>query len=330
MASIGEACQFESLSLLTLLKEVARGITENYDLFHQFLVNTRDSFSEVYESLEKMREKFEGEYTECCNKLITVVDKALQYFDEVQVSLDASKTQLDQINEMQQTDESDPPNYSALRELVTQLDKCISRVQEFQSEFSKRCDDAIAGANETAVTCQGLAARAHTAKRTTQTVGVVATLAGAAILGAFTAGIGTAFIGLATSAVTGISGGAITYVWASDFEEVKKEFVEMKNKLRALQQTSYELQVIVDDSQQVVKKLKPITDTIDQFSTADGEFHDREGLQIALQGLIKELKLTQEHTSSSQENMKATRQQLKRKVAIKPEGCTAGKKFKQS
>lgn len=323
MASIGEACQFETSRFLTLLKEAARGITENYDLFHKFLVKTRDSFSEVYESLEKMREKFEGEYKECCNKLRKVIEEALQYFNEVQDSLDASKTQLGQINDMQQT-ESEPPSYSAMKELVTLLNKCISRVQEFQSEFSKRCDDAIAEADKTAVTCRGLAARAQTAKRTTQTVGVVATVAGATILGALTAGIGTA-LSLTTTALTGITGVAFTHVWASDFEEVKNGFFEMKNKLRALQQTSRELQVIVNDSQQIVKKLKPITDTIDRFSTADGEIHNLEGLQIE-----RELKRAQDHASSLQEDMKAKRQQLKRKVAIEPEVCTAGKKSKQS
>ena len=69
------------------------------------------------------------------------------------------------------------------------------------------------------------------------------------------------------------------------------------------------------------------------MSTNDGEIHNREGLQIAFQSLMEELKRTQEHTSSSQENLKATIKELKNEVAIEPEarpgGYTAKQKLKQ-
>ena len=310
--------------LRTLLKVVV----ENYDLFHQFLVKTLGSFNEVYERLRKMQEKFKGEYTESCNKLIAVVEEARRYLDEVRNSFVPPQTQLNEIN---QQIKSDPPNYSAIRELVGELNKCISRVQKFQSEFSKRCNGAIAGANETAVTCEGLAATARTSKRRAQAVGFGVSMAGAVLLGAFTAGIGTAVIGVATGAATGIGGSLITRAWANDYEELEKEFTELKKKLKALRQTSYELQAIVGAAQRIVKKIEPLTDTIERLSSNDGEIHNREGLQIAFQSLVEELKRTQEHTSSSQENLKATVRELEHEVAIdEPEGYTARQKFKQS
>ena len=309
--------------LRTLLKVVV----ENYDLFHQFLVKTLGSFNEVYVWLRKMQEKFKGEYTESCNKLIAVVGEALRYLDEVQNSLVPPQTRLNEIN---QQIKSDPPNYSAIRELIGELNKCIGRVQKFQSEFSKRCNSAIAGANETAVTCEGLAAIARTSKRTTQAVGFSISMAGAVLLGAFTAGIGTAVVGVAVGAATGIGGSLITRARANDYEELEKEFIELKKKLKALRQTNYELQAIVGAAQQIVKKIEPLTDTIDRLSTSDGEIHNREGLQIAFQSLVEELKRTQERTSSSQENLKATVRELKHEVAIEPEDYTARQKFKQS
>ena len=318
--------------VLDLLKTVFQYIHDNYDSFHQFLVKTRDSLGEVYESLRKMRENSEGKYTECCNKLIAVVEEALRYFDEVQESLAFSRIQLDMLNHVVQT-ESDPLNCSAMKDLVTQLKKCISRIQKFQSEFSKRCDDAIAGANEMAVACEGLAARAHTAKVAAQAVRLFATISGAAALGLVTAGISTAVIGATVGATVGVvtvaGGGMMTYTWANDYEEVK-EFIEMNEKLKALQQNSYELQAILSDSRQIVEKLEPLTDTIDRLSTGDGEIHNCEE---AFQSLVEELKqIHREHTSlnSPQENLKAIRKKLKRSVAIEPEDCTEGKKIKQS
>ena len=318
---MANASQYEEC-LHTLLRVVA----ENYDSCHQFLVKTWGSFTEVYERLRKMQEKFKGEYTESCNKLIAVVQEALRYLDEVRNSLVPPQTQLNEIN---QQIKSDPPNYSAIRELVGELNKCISRVQKFQSEFSKRCNGAIAGANETAVTCEGLAATARTSKRRAQAVGFGVSMAGAILLGAFTAGIGTAVIGVATGAATGIGGSLITRAWANDYEELEKEFIELKKKLKALRQTSCELQAI-GAAQRIVKKIEPLTDTIERLSSNDGEIHNREGLQIAFQSLVEELKQTQEHTSSSQENLKATVRELKHEVAIEPEGYTARQKFKQS
>ena len=317
--------EFENF-LRTLFKVAAENIAQNFDSFHNFLVKTWESFNEVYESLRKMREKFEGEYTECCNKLIAIVEEARQYLDEVRNSLVPPQTRL---NEIDQQIKSDPPNYSAIRELVGELNKCINQIEKFQREFSKQCDDAIAGANETATKCEGLAARARTTQRAIRAVGFGASMAGAVLLGAVTAGIGTA-VGVAVGAATGIGGGYVTHTWANDYEEAEKELIELKKKLKALRQTNYELQAIVRAAQRIVKKIEPLTDTIDRLSTSDGEIHNREGLQIAFQSLVEELKRTQEHTSSSQENLKATVRELKHEVAIESEGYTARQKFKQS
>ena len=249
--------------------------------------------------MKMMEEKLEGEYTERCNELIAVVEEALRYSKEVQDSLADSKSKLDMINQMQQN-ESDPLYHSAMKELVTLLNKCISRVQEFQSEFSKRCDGAIAGASELAVACEGLVAEAQTTKRMTQASGVIFTTVGATALGLATAGIGNAAVGAAVGAMAAAAGGIVAQAWANDFEEVKKELIETKEKLTALRQTSYELQTIVDDSRRILEKLEPLIDTIDRLSTGDGEIHNCEGLQIAFQSLAKELeRIHQECTLSS-------------------------------
>ena len=197
--------EFEDF-LRTLFNVAAENIARNFESFHNFLVKSLKSLNEVLEILREMREEFEGEYTECCDKLMAVVEEALQYLDEVRNSLVPPQTRL---NEIDQQIKSDPPNYSAIRELVGELNKCISRVQKFQSEFSKhakRCNGAIAaaGANETAVTCEGLAT--HPSKRRIQALGFAVSMAGAVLLGAVTAGIGTPVIGVATGAATGIGG----------------------------------------------------------------------------------------------------------------------------
>ena len=292
--------------LHTLFNVAAENIAQNFE-----------AFNEVYEILREMREGLEGEYTECCNKLMAGVEEALQYLDEVRNSLVPPQTRL---NEIDQQIKSDPPNYSAIRELVGELNKCISQVQKFPSEFSKRCNSAIARANETAVTvtCESLAATARTIQRDISALGFVVSMVGAVILGVVTAGIGTPVIGVAIGAATGIGGSVITFAWANDFAEAEKKLTELKKKLKALRQTSHELQATAARAaQQIVKKIEPLTDTIDRLST-DGEIHNREGLQIAFQSLVEELKRTQEHTSSPQENLKATVKELKHEVAIEP------------
>ena len=320
--------QFESL--LTLVKEAAIGIAANYQKFLQILQETGKIFSEIYESLRKMLEKFKGEYIGCCNNLIAVFKEGIQYFKEVTETLDASQTQLNMLNEQL----SGPrPNYSGMKNLVSQLNKCIIRIQKFQREFSERCEGAIAGANETAIECEGLAARAQMAKRKTQAVGFGVSMVGGVLLGVFTAGIATAIVGATVGTVTVAGGGIITHTWANDYEEVKKEFIEMKKKLRVLQQSSYELQENVGDSKRIAEKLKPMTDTIDRLSTGGGRTRsNRKELQIASQSLAENIKQIKEqvHNSPPQENPEVAVKELKRKASIELEGCTAGKKTKQS
>ena len=323
--------QFENQLVLTVLKEVAKGIAANYDSFHQILEKTWKIYSEFYESLRKMVERFEGEYMGCCNRLITVFEEGMQYFDGVRESLKLLEIQLDLIK---QQIELNPPNYSTIGDLVSQLNKCISRIQEFQSEFSKRCEGAIAGANETAIECEDLAAKAQMAKRTAQAVGFGFSIAGGVLVGALTAGIGTVIAGVAAGAATTAGGGIFTqYTWANDYEEVKKEFIELKKKLRALRQTSYELQEIVGNSKRIAEKLEPLTDTIDRLSTGGGRTRrNRRGLQEVSQSLLDEVKQINDEMDNSppQENLEAAIKDHKRKASIELEGYTAGKKFKQS
>lgn len=315
----------------------------------QFFFSTQDSLGKIYKKLRKMRAKSEAKYTECCNKLIAVVEEAQRYFDEVRVSLAFSRSKLGLINEVQQT-ESDPLNYSAMKDLVTQLNKCISQVQKFQSGFSKQCDDAIEGVNEMALKCDASEATAQSAKTKARAVGFLTSMASGVVIGSAVAlSFGTAVglsacaattVGLSAGAATTVGLGRITHTWANDYEEVKKKLIEIKEKLKELLQTSTELQKIIDshdprpiNSVERLIIIKPLADTIDRLSTVDGEIHNREGLQTAFKSLAEELKrIHQEHTSSPspQENLEAIRKKLKRNVANEPEDCTAEKKKKQS
>ena len=154
------------------------------------------------------------------------------------------------------------------------------------------------------------------------------------LVGALTAGIGTVIAGVAAGAATTAGGGIITqYTWANDYEEVKKEFIELKKKLRALRQTSYELQKIVGNSKRIAEKLEPLTDTIDRLSTGGGRTRrNRRGLQEVSQSLLGEVKQMNKEMNNSppQKNLEAAIKDHKRKASIELEGYTAGKKFKQS
>ncbi len=135
-------------------------------------------------------------------------------------------------------------NFGPLTDFIRQLQRYLEEAGNLYVELNDACKKASKSSTRAAELCKAKTREARSKKRTTRaiggtvaggaavagaTVGVAAggVAAACAIVGTFTAGIGTV-IGLGITAVAstvvGVGGAAITYFVAEDFEETEKNF----------------------------------------------------------------------------------------------------------